>query len=127
MSDWFSNLPGVIMTEHELTQGIARVQERSKVVEIEPWVRERSGTMTFYREDAEVLRFIADALESFDVARPEVEDEDEEEEKEGAEAAIEMPPARKLAAAATHPVSVSESSPAAGRQERLVGLAAGAD
>lgn len=88
MGEWYSNLPAVLMTQHELTQGIARVQEGPKVVEIEPWVRERAGTMTFYREDAEVLRYLADVLESFDVARPEEADDEEDE-----QATLELKPA----------------------------------
>ena len=74
MSEWFSNLPAVIMTEHRLSEGIARIEEGSQSVEIEPWVTARGGTMRFYREDADVLRYLADCLENFDVSRPAEED-----------------------------------------------------
>lgn len=86
-TSWFNNLPGVIMTEHDISCGVARVHENSKRVEIENWSKDNPYLMELYREDAELLRYLADCLESFDVARP-VEADDESEQTNEEEAPI---------------------------------------
>lgn len=70
------------MTEHRLSEGRAKVFEEAALVEIEPWTQDRGGTMRFFKEDADVLRYLADCLEHFDVPRPAEEDEGQQEEDE---------------------------------------------
>lgn len=79
MSGYYGEIPEVTLIEMRLTDGRAKVFEEAQEIEIEPWVTERGGTMRFFKEDAAVLRYLADALESFDIARPvEAEEGDEQ-------------------------------------------------
>jgi hypothetical protein len=62
MAEWFSNLPKVSMTRHILIEGAVEVYDDGRVI-WENWT-DHPSYMNLYREDAEVLRYLADALEA---------------------------------------------------------------
>lgn len=78
---YFCNLPGLMMTRHALEEGVIEVEEGPGAVKLEIWNGNTSHMYLRGRDDAAVLRYVADCLDSF-AERPEEAEEAEEPEAE---------------------------------------------